>query len=407
MADGTAIDRQVRMSLPSHAEPPVESFSLIRGDALFRLQRAVGLIPAQGLGVVRRAVFYALLTWLPIAVAAALRGRALDGALDEPLLAHFGVTVRCLVAIPLLILAEGVAHGMMVRLLPQFVRAGLVSDPAAFRRVLEGFARLRDRTLPWVVIGGLVFAWTLLAPQVHEPHELLWAVETPAAPSFGFGGWWYLYVARPVYVTLVLAWAWRLALLVLLLKRIAGLDLSLVPTHPDRRAGLGFLAPLPGAFAPVVLALSAVLAAGWAHDVVYHDVAVGSLKAEALAFVVVLAVLVLAPLAVFMPLLARTKKRALLDYAALVGEHGRAVHARWIERRPVSAEREALLSASELGPVADTQGLYQAVAQMQTLPVDRKSVLAVVAPAVVPMIVVAALKIPLKTLLLSILKALA
>jgi hypothetical protein len=395
------------MSAPSEAAAPPESLSLVRGDALFRLQRAVGLVPAEGLGVVRRAVFFALLTWLPIAIAAALHGRALDGALDEPLLAHFGVTVRSLVAIPLLILAEGVAHGLTRRLLPQFVHAGLVTDRAAFRRVLQGVARLRDRTLPWIVIGGLVLTWTLIAPQVHPPHELLWAVESPAAPGFGFGGWWYLYVARPVYVTLVLAWVWRLVLMFVLLKRIAGLELSLVPTHPDRRAGLGFLAPLPGAFAPVVLALSSVLAAGWAHDVVYHNVAVGDLKAEAIAFVVVLAALVLAPLAMFMPLLARTKKRALLDYAALVGEHGRAVHARWIERRPVAAGQDALLSAPEIGPVADTQGLYQAVAQMQTVPLDRKSVLAVVAAAVAPMLVVVALKIPLKTLLLSILKALA
>lgn len=395
------------MSAPSHMEPSAESLSLVRGDALFRLQGAVGLIPAEGLGVVRRAVFWALVTWLPIAIAAAVRGRALDGALDEPLLAHFGVTVRCLVAIPLLILAEGVAHGLTRRLLPQFVRAGLVRDPDAFRRVLADVARLRDRTLPWIVIGALVFSWALLAPRVHPPHELLWAVEAPADPAPGFGGWWYLYVARPVYVTLVLAWVWRLVLLVVLLGRVARLDLSLVPTHPDRCAGLGFLAPLPGAFAPVVLALSAVLAAGWAHDVVYHDVAVGDLKAEAAAFVVLLAAVFLAPLAVFMPLLAQTKKRALLEYAALVAEHGRAVHARWIERRPVSAGQDALLSAPEIGPVADTQGLHDAVARMKAMPIDRKSVLAVLVPAIVPLLVVAALRIPLKTMLLSILKALA
>jgi hypothetical protein len=391
----------------SAAGEPGDTLSLVRGDPLFRLQRSVGLIPAKGLGVVRRALFLALVTWLPIAIAAALRGRALDGALDEPLLAHFGVTVRCLVAIPLLVLAEGVAHAMMQRLLPQFVNAGVVADPAAFRRVLASVAQLRDRTLPWIMIVGVVLAWTLVAPHVHPPHELLWAVEAPAAPGFGFGGWWYLYVARPVYVTLVLAWVWRLALLFVLFKRIAGLELSLVPTHPDRRAGLGFLAPLPGAFALVVLALSAVLAAGWAHDVVYHGLDVGALKAQALAFVVVIAALFLAPFAVFAPLLSRTKKRALLEYAALVGEHGRAVHARWIERRPVDAGQEALLSAPEIGPVADTQGLYEAVAKMQTLPVDRKSILAVVVPAVLPMIVVAALKIPLRTMLLSILKALA
>lgn len=382
-----------------------ESLSLVRGDVLFRLQRAIGLIPRDGLGVARRAVFYALLSWLPIAAWALTRGRALDGALDEPLLAHYGVTVRCLVAIPLLILAEGVAQGVIHRLLPQFLHAGLVRDEAAFRRVIEGVAALRDRTLPWALIAGLVVAWTVLGPRVHQPHELLWAVEAPAEARLGFGGWRYLYVARPLYVTLVLAWLWRVALLFVLMRRLAGLDLALVPTHPDRHGGLGFLAGLPAAFASVTLALSAVIASGWAHDVMYHGTTLASLRAEAAGFVVVIVAVFLAPLLVFVPLLSRTRKRAVLDYAALVGRHGRTVHERWIEGRRTTAHDD-LLGAPEIGPVADTHALYESGARMQALPIDRKSLLAVLVPVVAPMIAVAALQIPMKTLLLSIVKAL-
>ena len=60
------------------AEP--ETLSLVRGDVLFRLQRAIGLIPPDGLGLIRRALFYALLTWLPIAVWAFWRGRVRSAA---------------------------------------------------------------------------------------------------------------------------------------------------------------------------------------------------------------------------------------------------------------------------------------------------------------------------------------
>jgi hypothetical protein len=381
------------------------SISLVRGDALFRLQRAVGLIPAEGLGIARRAVFYALLAWLPIVLWALWKGRVMAGALDEPLLEHFGVHVRCLVAIPLLVVAEGVAHGVTRRLLPQFVRAGIV--PAeAFQSVIAGVARLRDRTLPWILIAGVVIAWTLLAPQTHASHELRWAVDAPAAGGFGFGGRWYLYVARPIYVTFALAWLWRVVLLFVLSRRLAALDLALVPTHPDRRGGLGFLESLPSAFSPVVLALSAVLAAGWAHDVVYHGTSIASLRLEMVAFLVIAAAVFLAPLAVFAPVLGRAKKQALLDYGALVGEHGRAVHARWVERRPAKEESAALLAAPELGPVADTQAIYEAVKRMQSVPISRKSLTAILVPAIVPIVVVVALKVPAKTILLSILKAL-
>lgn len=379
--------------------------SLVRGDTLFRIQRAIGLIPANGLGVGRRAVFYALVTFLPIALWAALRGRVIEGSLDEPLFEHFGVHVRCLVAIPLLILAEGVAHSVTRTVLPQFVRAGIVEDERAFRGVLEGVARLRDSTLPWVAIAGLVIGWTLLAPQSHRPHDLLWALDDPSRGSMGFGGWWYVYVARPVYVTLVLGWLWRVVLLFVLLVRLAKLDLQLVPTHPDRLAGLGFLCSLPKAFSLVVLALSAVISASWMHDVLYHGASLESLQFEAAGFLVLMLAIFLGPLLLYVPLLGRTKRRALLDYAALVGAHGRAVHARWIERKP-AARDEDLLAAPEIGPVADTLAIYEAVQRMQTVPLTKASALAIVVPAVVPMLLVVLSKVPVKTLLLSVLKAL-
>jgi hypothetical protein len=55
------------------AEPvdPSVAPSLV-DDVALRLQRQVGLVPARGLGVVRRAVFFTLLTWLPL-VAWAMR----------------------------------------------------------------------------------------------------------------------------------------------------------------------------------------------------------------------------------------------------------------------------------------------------------------------------------------------
>lgn len=384
----------------------LEPHSLVRNDVLFRIHRAVGLVPATGLGVVRRAVFHALLAWLPIAAWAWWRGRAIGGGLEEPLLEHFGVHVRCLVAIPLLVVADGVSHAVTRRLLPQFERAGIVVDADAFRQVMAGIARLRDRTLPWIVMAGLVIAWAVLAPLAHHPHDLLWATDATAPGGIGFGGWWYLYVARPIYLVLVLAWLWRVGLLFTAMRRISRLELALVPTHPDRHGGLGFLATLPAAFGPVAFALSAVLAAGWAHQVVYHGTDLITLKVEALAFLALIVAIFLAPLLVFLPVLAQARKRALLDYATLVGQHGRAVHARWIERQPVAVETEALLAAPELGPLADTHAMYGAVRRMKAIPLGVTSVAAILLPAVLPMIGVVALRIPIKPLLLSVAKAL-
>lgn len=386
---------------------PADGLSLIRDDLLFRIQRRVGLIPAEGLGLVRRTVFWSLLAWAPIAIWAWFTGRAVHAEGHEPLLAHFGVHVRFLVAVPLLILAEGLLHSLTTSLLPQFVRSGLVPEAVLprFRQALAGIARLRDATLPWIAILGLAVATATIPEIANRAHELEWAAETGgASPGLGFGGWWLLYVGRPIYLMLVLGWLWRVVLLALLFARIAGLGLSIVPTHPDRLGGLGFVERIPVAFAPVVLAIGAVLAARWTHDIVYHAADPLSLRVEMVAFVVVAVAIFAAPSLALSGCLRRAKKRALLEYGTLVGAHGRLVRDRWIEGKPLADD--ALLRAPEIGPVADTQAVYDAVKRMRTVPLGKGSIAPLVFAAAAPMIAVLATKVPAKSLLLGILKAL-
>jgi len=397
--------RQVPHDVETATEVETGELSLIRNDLLMRAQRAIGLVPADGLGVARRAVALALVTWLPIAIWAALEGRALRGAVAEPLASHFGIHVRCLVAIPLLVLAEGMSHAVTRRLLPQFARAGLVaeSERGRFVEVLAGVARLRDRTTPWIVLAGLLATILLVTPEPAANHELVWAGEPRT--GFGFGGFWFTWVTRPIFTTLLLAWLWRLVLVFLLCARLAKLDLSLSPTHADGAGGLGFLETLPFAFSPVVLALSVVLASRWSHDVLYHQVHVDALRMPMIAFGVACLVLFLAPLLPWQRVLAATKRKAELEYGALVAEHGRLVRRRWIERAPVADD--ALLSAPEIGPVADTFPLYEAVRKMKIVPIGRRSLIAILLPAALPQIGVLGIEIPVKDLLLGLLKTLA
>jgi hypothetical protein len=387
------------------AADELTALSLVRGDALLRAQRAIGLVPRDGLGVGRRALVLALFTWVPVAVSALLQNRALPGAVQEPLLGHFGIHVRCLVAIPLLVVAEAVSHGVTTRLVPQFLNAGLVAgaERERLREVLRGVGRLRDRTLPWVVIVSLVFALLLVAPAPAADHELAWTGE--AAPSFDFGVLWFRWVTRPVFTVLLLAWLWRLLLAFVLCTRLSRLELSLVPTHPDGAGGLGFLEGLPLAFSPVVFALSATLASRWAHDVVYHDVHVAALRMPMIAFGVVVLLLFLAPLLPWQRPLAAAKRRAELEYGALVARHGRLVRKRWILGESVGDE--PLLSAPEIGPVADTLALHEAARKMRTLPIGRRSLIAILLPAAIPLVGVLAIEIPVKDLLLGLLKTLA
>jgi hypothetical protein len=399
-------DEDMSGSVPREARDDV---SLVRGDLPFRLQRRIGLIPrGGGLGAGRRAVLWTALAWLPIVAWALWTGRALpeQSRIAEPLLQHFVVHARLLIGIPLLIVAEPVAHRIMARLLPQFVHAGIVrpSDVPRFRAVLARTARLRDATLPWVIIGGFAFAWSFTGTAVHRAHELLWAADRGTVPSLGFGGWWYVYVGRPIFIVLLLGWLWRLILLAVTLRGIAKLDLVMVPTHPDRAGGLGFVEKFPAAFSIVVFVAAMVLSAGWAHDAEFHGLDVHSLFPMMAAALAIALVVFLAPYFAFAGPLARTKRQALLEYGALVGRHGAEVRNRWILGE--AKRDEPLLAAPEIGPVADTAGLYETVQRMRLVPLGKSALFAIALPVLLPFIGVLAIQIPIKELLLGLGKGL-
>ena len=384
------------------------TFSLVRGDPWFRLQRAIGLIPANRLGVLRRCLSFALLTWLPIALWAFYWKRAFPGEIAEPLLQHFGVHVRCLLAIPLLVIAE-IAGDMVPRhFVPYFVKSGLIQDDmkAQFIHILRSAERLRDGWYAWVSMLVIVLLIVVIGDKdaVHL-HELNWAGEgEPSNLRMGFGGWWFLFVMRPLFSWLLLVWIWRLIVCLVLLWRISRLTLHLVPTHPDRAGGLGFLEDIPLIFSPVIFASSAVLASRWGHEVFYHDVDVYSFAIPLGVYVAIIVILFLGPLVVFTPILHRFKRRSLLEYGALVGQHGRLVKRRWIYQEPIP--EAPLLQAAELGPVIDTVSMYEVIVQIRPAPIGKAALLAVVFPAVIPMLPVAAIQIPLKDLLLGLLKTL-
>jgi hypothetical protein len=105
----------------------------------------------------------------------------------------------------------------------------------------------------------------------------------------------------------------------------------------------------------------------------------------------------------FVPLMAKTKRRALLDYSALVGRHGRLVRDRWIAGREL--EDDSLLNAPELGPIADTGPLYDAVAAMRVLPIGKMTVAPLLVAALLPIILVLAIEIPIKQILGALVKA--
>jgi len=373
---------------------PDPAFSLL-DDPLMRILRALRLAPRKGFRAPVRATLIALFAWLPIVVWAAATGRLAELAFRDGIVRHIELHVRCLLALPLFMLSEPFANRIIGAIVDNFPVSGLVSatEQSAFAAVIARTKRLRDSRLVWGVLAAIVVLATLVASA--RPMDPALATES------GFGHTWSLFVVRPLFLLMLLAWLWRLVLTWVLFARIARLDLQLVPSHPDRSGGLGFVQLQPAAFSLVVFTISGVVCASVAQQIVEQHLQLAQFQGPLIALVAILSILFIGPLTAFGPSLRRARIRGRFEYGTLAGRHVRGLHMRWVEGKTV--EDDAILDAPEIGPAADVATLYELATRMRTLPIGLQPWLAVVVPAVLPLLPVATLEIPLKEILTKVL----
>jgi hypothetical protein len=125
---------------------------------------------------------------------------------------------------------------------------------------------------------------------------------------FSPAGYWYAYISIPIFQFMLLRWYFRIFIWARFLWQVSRMDLHLVPTHPDRAAGLGFLGGSTAAFMPLLLSQGVVLAGQIANRIFYEGQILLDFKPEIVAAVVFLLLLVLGPLCVFARRLAQAKR---------------------------------------------------------------------------------------------------
>jgi len=385
---------------------PVSLFSPA-DDLLVRLQRAVRLVPRDGFGVKRRIALVIALTWAPIMVWAAATGHFASASPGDSLLNHLGVHVRCLIAVPLMLMAEPFAHRVLGTIVSTFVPSGLVSpeDRPRFAELLRSIARWRDSPIVLAAITVFVVATTITvsrAALLEDSDALGWL---PGTQGMDFGATWALYAVRPLFLFLLLVWLWRLTITGMLFRSIAKMGLRLVPSHPDRVGGLGFVEPYTGGFAFVVAAASCVVCANAAHRILAHGAKFADFQVQLLSFVGILAAAFLLPAGAFSSPLRRARWRAKFQYGTLAGRHFQLVHARWVEGREV--KDDPVLSAPELGPAADVATLHGLGTHMRVAPIGMVTIVPLLVSALLPVLIVLSLEVPLQEILLRLLKALA
>ena len=347
-------------------------------------------------------IVISLLAWLPLLVLSALEGQALGGSAAIPFLLDVDVHVRFLVALPLLIVAELVVHQRMRFVVTQFLERNLIPERALtqFDAAIASAFRLRNSVLAEVLLIAFVYGVGVLLiwRQYMALDTATWyAVPTAEGLQLSLTGVWYGYVSLPLFQFLLMRWYFRMFIWTRFLWQVSRLDLRLVPTHPDRVGGLGFLANTVYAFVPLAVAHGALLAGLIANRIFYLGAALPAFKLEIAVLVVLLLGVVLGPLLVFAPQLAQAKRTGNREYGTLAQRYVREFDAKWL--RGGAPADESLVGSGDIQSLADLGNSFEVVRTMRLAPVTKEAILQLAAATLAPVVPLVLTMMPLEELL--------
>jgi hypothetical protein len=386
-----------------------ENFSLTRGGPLHWLQVRFGRAQDERTRVTRRTLLAIAGTWAPLLVLSLIQGLAYGNRVQVAFFRDIAVNVRFLVALPILILAESSIDRQWRVLVLQFLKAGLVSDTElpSFEAIIQRISRLRDRMLPEVIMLAVAYLSALfgshremLMGNVSNWHS----ISAGSHQGLSMAGWWFSLISTPSFRFLGLRWMWRMVLWTLFLWRVSRINLRLVATHTDLAAGLGFLSAGQKRFSPIVFAGGAVIASQVGNAITYEGATFGGMKLPLISYGVLAILVLVAPLLVTAPVLMKTKRRALLDYGALVTSHNQSFATKWVDQH--ASQGNELLGDPDASSLIDLGNSFQVVQEMKPVPINKSTLITLAGAAALPMVPLVVLATPADELVRAVLKML-
>jgi hypothetical protein len=194
----------------------------------------------------------------------------------------------------------------------------------------------------------------------------------------------YAFVSLPLYQFLLVRWYYRIFVWARFLWQVSRSELSLVPTHPDRVGGLGFLANVAYAFAPIAVAHGAMVAGVIGNRIFYTGAALTDFKVEVVVLVLFMMFIVFGPFCVFAPQLAAAKRTGLREYGTLAERYVREFDTKWL--RGGAPPDEPLVGSGDVQSLADLANSFDVVKTMRLAPMTRDAVFRLIAATLAPVV---------------------
>ena len=373
------------------AKPAAEAydFSLVLGGPLYQLFRRAHLTGETLELLRRRIIVIALFAWLPLLVLSVVEGHAWGSGVAMPFLYDVDAHVRFLIALPLLVVSELVVHQRMRPVIRQFVERGLIADAALAKLDVAVASALRLRNSVVAEVGLIAFVYGVGVMVIWRTHFAVDVASWYGATAQGrwrpsLAGWWFGCVSLPLFQFILLRWYFRLFVWARFLWHVSRIPLKLVPTHPDRCGGLGFLGSVSHAFAPWLVAQGALLAGTIANQIFFAGAKLPQFKLEIIAVVALMLFAVLGPLLVFIPVLGHAKRVGLREYGSLAQRYVHAFDQKWL--RGGAPAEEALVGSGDIQSLADLGNSFEVLRGMRLVPFTKEAVFQLAVLTLVPLV---------------------
>ena len=392
-------------AMVEEAKAAARTFSIVIGGPVYDFMLRIGLVRLGLPNVKRRIIAFVAIAWLPLLVLSIKDGLALGDRVTIPLLLDFTTYGRMLLALPLLLVAEIIIDPAIRDAVKEFVSEGIVhpQELPEYEAVLHRVQKLRDSALPELTLLVLAFFPVFLFQHEWKPG----LVSSWHSTSTGFtaAGLWYLAASAPLFRFILYRWTYRYFIWTLLMWKISRLKLHLMPTHPDRVAGLEFLSRTQSRFTFLSLALGCSFAGTVANRIIHEGEPITTFKVLVPAFLVLSVIFGICPLALWIPRLLRIRKVGLRDYAKLGDRYTEGFDVKWVHS--AKPPDEPLLGTADIQSLADLGGSFERIQEMSIAPITKGLVIQFVVMAGLPILPVVIYATPTGELVKAILKMVA
>jgi hypothetical protein len=350
------------------------------------------------LGAGHRALLFATLAWVPLALLTLI-----EGTFSGPgwvFSRDVGAYVRFLLVGPVLVAVGPAVDRRLARTIAH-VRFSMLVPPER-REAFDAFL-VRQRALrlgPGSDAGMLAasYALTLIALlALMGALDQRWI--SPDGRSLTLAGWWCVLVTLPLFFHAMLRWLWRFVIWTAILVRLVTLPLRVLGTHPDCVGGLDPLTRAHHLLLFVPAGVAAMVCGNLANQVLHRGATLEALRTVEGLLVVILAILHLGPLLIFTPALLTARRRASSRYGAVAANHALYLDGEIQKALTASEPSQGRLDGDLLESEANLAQSFGTITSMRSSLVTRSSLALFALAALGPLLPLELVEVPARQLL--------